>query len=112
MKRICGDYFIDVDRYNFILTYKRGEKERRIGYYNSLQGLLKAMLRHMQRLDCATTHLTDTDEACLAQLTARLEQYDNYINKAVETISKLKPSDFCETQKTVKKVTQSETIEV
>lgn len=107
--KLCGNYYIEADSYNFILLYDKGKGPKMLGYYTSMMGVLRAVLRHAQRMSIKESVECNTEYVAL--LTSKLDDMEQFMSEAVASIKEVTPKMLAAYEKQLTKATAKDSCE-
>lgn len=91
--KLCGNYYLEADHYNFILLYDKGNGKgpKPLGYYTSMSGVLRAVLRHTQKTDIRANAEDTCNVEYVALLSSKLDDLERTIDTAVNSVKEITP---------------------
>lgn len=84
-------YHLEADYHNFILLYDTGKHLKHIGYYSSIQGVIRAMIRHIQKMDIKNETDSIDEKAYLSSWDEKAKEFEDIIASSVQRIEKITP---------------------
>lgn len=88
---LYGKYHLEADYHNFILLYDTGKHLKHIGYYSSVQGVIRAMIRHIQKMDIKNGTDSTDEKTYLSSWDEKAREFEEIIASSVQAVERITP---------------------
>ena len=88
---LYGKYHLEADYHNFVLLYDTGISLKRIGYYSSMQGVIRAMIRHIKKMDVINNVESTEEKTYLSSWDKKAKEFEEIIALVVQKVEEITP---------------------